>query len=71
MISFKVKTAYAISTQISILWFLISSEDSEIKSLLSNIPTNPCAEIGFPLGLMAKKSSVAFDIRKEESSLIA
>ena len=41
-----------------------------IRELL-NIPTNPCAEIGFPLGLIAKKSSVTFGIRKEESSLVA
>ena len=31
----------------------------------------PEKESGFPLGLTAKKSSVAFGIRKEESSLVA
>ena len=51
--------------------FLIRSEDSATNSLLSNIPSNRCAEIGFLLGLKAKKSSVAFGIIKEESSLVA
>ena len=52
-------------------WFLISSEDSETNYFLSNIPNNRCAEIGFSLGFKAKKSSVAFGIRNEESSLVA
>ena len=59
------------SPKISILWVLTSADDSATKSLLLNIPTNPFAEIGFPLGLTAKKSSVAFGMRKEESSLFA
>ena len=51
--------------------FLIISEDSKTNSLLSNVPTNRYAETGFPLGLTAKKSSVAFGIGNEESSQVA
>jgi len=71
LISFKVNTAYAMSLKISILWFVTSADDSATNSLLLNIPTNPFAEIGFLLGLIAKKSSVVLGIREEESSLFA
>ena len=58
------------SPKISILWVFTSSDDSATKSLLLNIPTNPFAEIGFPLGLTAKKSSVIKEIKTKIFQLI-